>query len=405
MTALAPASPRQHRARSFPAAYWVLLAGWTLSRTGAVVVAFLAVYLSGARHLPAGAVAAVVAAFGAGWTVGMPLAGWVIDRAGPRAAIAAGLTATAALYAAIPHTRALPGLVAELAVVGLLFDCPRPALAAWVADLVPAESRPRAYGWQNAAANLGAIAAGVLGGYLAARRMGVLFLADAAGCLLFAAVVLLLPGAPRAAHHPAPDEGPVPGLRWRAVLGSRRLLAVTALTLGTLTIYQQLGYGVPLAMHAAGLPPAAYGLVVIVNGAAVVVAQPLLQRVLDRAGPLLCCTCGALLMGGGMAGNVFAHSAGGFVAATLVWTPAEILLMVAGASYVAGLAPARARGRYLGVWSTAVGGSALLAPVAGAAAFQAGPGVLWVGCGALGAVCAAGCLLLARAEPARGGAS
>jgi hypothetical protein len=57
------------------------------------------------------------------------------------------------------------------------------------------------------------------------------------------------------------------------------------------------------------------------------------------------------------------------------------------------------------VWSSAVGGSALLAPLAGAAAWQAGPGALWVGCGALGVVCAAGCLLLNRVEHHDGGAA
>ncbi|MFD7736468.1 MFS transporter [Kitasatospora phosalacinea] len=380
----ATAPPPTPAAARFPFAFWVLVAGFGVSRIGAVLVPYLTLYLVTRLHLSIAAAGQVLAVFGVGWVLGQPLAGAAADRVGRKATIIGGLAATAAAYALLARATTVPELMALAAVIGLVFDAPRTAIGAWIADLVPAERRARGYGVQYWALNVGGALSGVVGGYLASSHITWLCLVDAATCVVFALAVLPLPGSGRPTGH----RGGEPVERHQA-LRDRRLLAFTALSLGVLTVYQQMVYGVPLAIHADGLSAGVYGAVNVANALAVLALQPLLQPWMDRTAPLRVCAAGAAAIGLGMGANAFAHSTAGYVGAAVVWTVGEIAFCVGAAAYVSALAPDGARGRYLGIWGSAFGGSALLAPLLGAAALNLGTGWLWAGSAMLAALCAA----------------
>ncbi|QKW20596.1 MFS transporter [Kitasatospora sp. NA04385] len=368
----------------FPLAFWVLAAGFGVSRTGAVLVPYLTLYLVTSLHLSAAQAGTVLAVFGVGWVLGQPLAGAAADRLGRKTTIAGALAATAAAYALLARATTVPELMTLAAVIGLVFDAPRTAVGAWIADLVPAERRARGYGIQYWALNVGGALSGVVGGYLASSHITWLCAVDAATCTVFALAILALPGGKR----PAGRGGTNPSGQHQA-LRDGRLLAFSALSLGVLTVYQQMVYGVPLAIHADGLSAGVYGAVNVANALAVLALQPLLQPWMDRTAPLRVCAAGAAAIGLGMGANAFAHSTAGYVGAAVVWTVGEITFCVGAAAHVSSLAPDSARGRYLGIWGSAFGGSALLAPLLGAAALDLGTGWLWAGSALLAALCAA----------------
>ncbi|MFH0245989.1 MFS transporter [Streptomyces sp. HK10] len=120
-----------------PAAYWTLVAGFTICRSGCVVVPFLSLYLVRQQHFSAADAAQVSAAFGAGWAIGPAIAGWLADRIGRRQTLLVTLSAVTMVYLLLPALHTLPVLTAAAFAVGLLFDAPRPAVLALVADLVP----------------------------------------------------------------------------------------------------------------------------------------------------------------------------------------------------------------------------------------------------------------------------
>ncbi|MFD7954400.1 MFS transporter [Streptomyces ardesiacus] len=80
--------------------------------------------------------AQVSAAFGAGWAIGPAIAGWLSDRIGRRRTLLVTLSAVTTVYLLLPALHTLPALTAAAFAVGLLFDAPRPAVLALVADLV-----------------------------------------------------------------------------------------------------------------------------------------------------------------------------------------------------------------------------------------------------------------------------
>jgi MFS family permease len=392
-----PSAPAGHGSGRRPRTYWLLVGGYALSRTGAVVIPFLAVAMV-QRGLTQNAAAEIVTAFGAGWLLGQPLAGWCTDRLGCRATIITSLATTGTCYLFLSTTTALPVLLGLVVVIGAFCDASRTAVTAWIADLVPQQQLANSFGVQYWLTNLGTAASGAVGGYLAAGHLGQLCLADATACALFAALVASLP-APHSPHAAQPGSASPKATPYRAVLTDLRLVAFTLVSLAVFSIYLQMLYGLPLDMHDQGLPVTAYGAINVTNGLIVLVLQPLLQRWINSQAPLLVCAAGALLLGCGMGLNAMVHSQFGFCTTAVIWTCGEILWGIAATTHVTGLAPETARGRYLGVWGTALGGAMLIAPLAGAFALARGPGWLWGGCAALGAASAATVLALLHRPP------
>jgi MFS family permease len=384
-----------------PAAYWMLVAGFTICRSGCVVVPFLSLYLVRQQHFSAADAAQVSAAFGAGWAIGPAVAGWLADRVGRRPTLLVALTAVSAVYLTLPALQTLVALTAAALAVGLLFDAPRPAVLALVADLVPEQARGRAYARLYWASNIGAGVAGAVGTALADHHITALFYIAATSNLTFAATVLICKiGAETAAktHH---GRAASSATGYRALLHDGRFLALCGLTLLYLCSYQQVLFGLPVAMDRDGLNPSAYGIISLINAIGVVAFQPLLQPWIDRRTPLVVCAAGAITLGLGMGGNLGARqSLTGYGLAAAVWTLGEVLFFSSVMTVVERLAPNDARGRYTGIWSTTMGISALIAPMISSAALNVGgPRLMWVTSLALGLLAAIGLLALEQRGP------
>ncbi len=185
-----------------PRPFWYLMAGTFVNRIGYVVEPFLALYLAGPRGLSPTTVGVVLACFGAGSFVSQIVGGYLADRIGRRMTMVIGMAGTAACFTVLASVRQLALIAVAATLTGLLIDVYRPALSAAVADLVPAEARPRAYALIYWAINLGVAVAGILGGLLADRSYWLLFMVDAVTCLGFAVIIA------RAVPETRPKSGP-----------------------------------------------------------------------------------------------------------------------------------------------------------------------------------------------------
>ncbi|MFD8664878.1 MFS transporter (plasmid) [Streptomyces microflavus] len=389
-------APR-HRPPSLqaPAAYWILVAGFTICRSGCVVVPFLSLYLVRQQHFSAADAAQVSAAFGAGWTLGPAVAGWLTDRIGRGKTLLLALSAVTAVYLTLPTLQTLAALTIAAFAVGLLFDAPRPAVLALVADLVPEAARGRAYGRLYWASNIGTGIAGAIGTLLADANITSLFYVAALSNGAFAATVLIcrIGALPPSATPPSSAAA-----GYRTMLRDGPFLALTGLTLLYLCSYQQVLFGLPVAMDSDGLAPSNYGLISLINAIGVIALQPILQPWIDRHTPLVVCALGAVTLGLGMGGNLGAQqSLLGYGFAAVAWTLGEVLFFSSVMTVVERLAPADARGRYTGIWASTMGVSALLAPLISSAALHAGgPELMWTMSLALGVLAAVGLLALKR---------
>jgi MFS family permease len=350
------------------------MAGTFVNRIGYVVEPFLALYLVGPRHLTATTVGVVLACFGAGSFASQILGGYLADRFGRRFTLVLGMAGTAVCFMLLASVRDLALIAVAAVFTGLFIDLYRPALTAAVADLVPAHARPRAFALIYWTINLGVATAGILGGLLADRSYWLLFAADAVTCLAFAVIIA------RAVPETRPQSTDGQGGGYARVLTDGVAMGLfVAILLGTTVFMQQL-VTLPLAVRASGLSASAYGVIYAVNPITVILAQPLVMRVVDRLRVVPTMAASVALIGVGFGLTAFADSVPLFAVTVLIWTVGEIGFNAVGPALIVEIAPPELRGRYSGLIGTAFGAAALFGPLAGTWLFGITPDVLWLSC-------------------------
>jgi MFS family permease len=357
-----------------PRPFWHLMVGTFVNRIGFVVVPFLALYLAGPRHLTPTTVGVVLACFGAGSFVSQIVGGYLADRFGRRTTLMVGMVGTAACFILLASVRHLALIAVAATLTGLLLDVYRPAMSAAVADLVPGHARPRAYALIYWAINLGVAVAGILGGLLADRSYWLLFIVDAVTCLGFA--VIIAHAVPETRPKPTPGES---GSYARALRDGIAVGLFVSILLST-TVYMQQFVTLPLAVRATGLTASAYGVIYAVNPITVIVAQPLVMRLIDHLRVVPTMAASALVVGVGFGLTAFADSVPLFALTVVIWTIGEIGFNAVAPALIAEIAPPELRGRYNGLVGTAFGAASLLGPLAGTWLFGIGQGLLWVVC-------------------------
>ncbi|MFD7656091.1 MDR family MFS transporter [Actinosynnema sp. NPDC059797] len=394
MTAAPPGFLRV-RLGGLPRPFWVVWAGTLANRLGTMVLPFLSLYLTSDRGLSVTEAGAVLALVGIGQVFSPLIGGVLADRVGRRATLTGGLLATGAAMVAVGYATDVVVLLGLALLLGLVLDLFRPAVQAIVADLVPPDDRPRAYGLLLWAINLGFSIAMVLGGSLAGAGYLPLFWVDAGTCALFALLVWRAVPETRGTRAGGDPGGLADVLRDRVMLG------VVGLTVLVAFAFLQSLATLPLAMREDGLSPAAYGVVMAVNGIVVVVVQPLIGHRLGGFDRSRLLAAGMAVLGVGTGATALAATTPVYALCMVVWTLGEVLVHSVGAAVVADLAPAHLRGRYNGAYGTAWGLAAFLAPLGGTQLLVLGAPVLWTTCLVLCLAAAAGQLALGPAVRAR----
>jgi predicted MFS family arabinose efflux permease len=270
---------------------------------------------------------------------------------------------------------------------------------AFVADVVPAGERVRAFGLLYWAINLGFAIAPVLGGVVAHWSYRALFIGDAATMAIYGVIVLA--GVRESRPPTTAEERAAASLA--SVLRDRTFMIFVGLTILLALVFWQ--STVTLAAHFTrqGYGAATFGMVASANGVLIIVSQPWLTARVRNLDPSRVFAISALFAGVGMGLHGLVAVVALHVVAVLLWTVGEILESAFFASTVSALAPVAARGRYQGVFGVSFGIGAALGPPAGAQAVALG-GVQapWVGAFVLGLVAALGFMLTARGRRARG---
>ncbi|MFK0157937.1 MFS transporter [Streptomyces sp. NPDC090493] len=323
-------------------------------------------------HLDTAVVSTVLALWGAGWFIGQVLCGWLADRVGRRATLVGAMTVAAVGFPFLAEARTPQSLGVAAVMSGLVYDAPRPIVAALVADTVPDEpGRARITGWRHFAVNLGAATTGLVGGALAEPvGIPVLFWCNAVVCGAFAVVALRVvppPSSGPSLRHGTHRQAFTDPLLWLLWLASLLILIPVAALFSVL----------PMMMAQDNLPPTAYGWTQAASAAAVIVLSPLLNPLLVRRArhptPMvgLLSTSG-IILGAGMGSAGLASSTVGYGVAAALAVPGEIIAFVAATDILNRIAPQQSRGVYAGIWGTTLAGAVVCAPALGGWALALG---------------------------------
>ncbi|MGC4769371.1 MDR family MFS transporter [Micromonospora sp. DT44] len=388
----------QDTAGELPGSFWYLWAGLLINRAGAFAMLFLSLYLTDARGASAALAGVVVGAYGAGGAVGVLFGGVLADRWGRRSTLLAAHLATATLMVALAFSRPLPLIAAFAALVGVAHSMPGPALVAAIVDVVPAERRSRAFNLEFWALNLGMAVASLLAGLVAEASFTALFLVDAGATLTAAAVIgWKVPETLRRADPVAPTGQPSPAQPRRpgllTVLSDRIFLVFVGLTFVLAVLTLQTSTIMPLAMRADGLGPSAYGVVVALGGALIVVGQLFVPRLIDRRRKAVVLAASTALLAVGFGVLAVADHLAVYLGAAVVWTVGSMLAAPPNAQINADLAPPDLRARYQSVFYLTFPAAAFVAPMLGGVSLQYLGDRHWLIVGGLGVLTAVGHLL------------
>ncbi|MEU4402461.1 MFS transporter [Micromonospora orduensis] len=386
-------------AGGLPATFWYLWAGLLINRAGAFAMLFLSLYLTDARGASEALAGTVVGAYGAGGAVGVLLGGVLADRWGRRSTLLAAHLVTAALMVALAFSRPLLLIAALSALVGVVHSMPSPAFVAAIVDVVPAHRRSRAFNLQFWAFNLGMAVASLLAGVLAEASFTALFLVDA-GATLTAAVVIgwkvpetLRRAAPTVDLGTPTESGRTrrPGLH--TALTDRTFLVFVGLTFVLAVLTLQTSTIMPLAMRSDGLGPSAYGVVVALGGALIVIGQLFVPRLIDRHRKDVVLAVSTALLALGFGALAVADDLVVYLGAAVVWTVGSMLAAPPNAQINADLAPPQLRARYQSVFYLTFPAAAFVAPTLGGVSLQYLGDRHWLIVGGLGLLAALGHLL------------
>lgn len=253
-------------------------------------VPYTFVYVSQVRGLGAGVAGVVLATFAVAALFVLPFTGRAIDRRGPVPVAVAGTVLAACGSLGLGLSGSEPVVILAAGALGAGISVVQPALATTIVWCSTTATRSRAFATQFFLANLGLGVGGLMGGLIVDTAHPSsfirLFAIEAAMFLVLGAVVATV-RLPR----PAPAGGPVPGggagaagggwgllLRHRAMV----LLCVLGFVL-FFACYGQFESGLSaFAVSVTRISPAMLGVALAANTAAIVLAQFVVLRLVER---------------------------------------------------------------------------------------------------------------------------
>ncbi len=368
---------------TYPRTFWLLVAGTLVNRVGLLVLPFLSLYLTGARGLTVGQATFIISLHGAGSFAAGVAGGSLSDAVGRRTVLVGSLGGGAALMLLIPQMTGFWTLAAIVGAYGFVGEMYRPAVSAVVADTVDPARQKRAFALLYWAINVGAAIGPAIGGVLAEHSFSLLFSLDAASMAIYALVILLAVPESRPARLEAAGAEPRPGALATA-LRDPVLMGYTAVTFAVGTAFGQSYTTLPLVMRADGLTPGAFGAVLALNGALVVLLSLPVARWLETRHTSGLLAAAAVLIALGVGSYAFAETTWAYAAGAVLWSLGEIAFLPIVPALVAARAPASLRGTYQGVYQSGWGLAHTVGPVAGGQVLaRFGADALWGGCLAL----------------------
>ncbi len=383
--------------QEFPAQYWLMFLGMLISTIGSSMIwPFLMIYASERLDLPMTALASLLTVNSAVGLVASFIAGPIVDRLGRKWVMVISLISNGAGFLLMSRADTLPAFAALMALQGAVNPLYRIGADAMMADMIGPAKRIEAYSLLRLSNNAGIAIGPAVGGFLAASSYNTAFYFAASGLTIYG---LLLAALARetlpmtAANDPGRFRQPA-GERFGGYGQVLRDRSFTSFTFAFwLTMLAAAMLWVLLAVYTKenfGLPESRYGLIPTTNALMVVFLQIPVTRVTKRFKMMPVLAVGAAFYAAGVASVALATGFWGFWTSMVVMTVGELIMVPTSSTFVANLAPADMRGRYMSVygltWSIAHG----VGPVLGGLLNDFfSPRAIWYGAGLIGLVSAA----------------
>ncbi|MGV3642487.1 MAG: MFS transporter [Adhaeribacter sp.] len=377
---------------------WMLAVVMFINRSGAMVVPFLSVYLTGHLHFSLQQVGLVLSLFGLGSMAGSFLGGYLTDRLGHFRVQFWSLILSGGLFVVLAQLRDFAFVATGIFILSTVAESLRPANSSSVTFYARPENLTRAFSLNRMAINLGFSIGPALGGLLATVSYQLLFYGDAFTCL-GAGLFFYLYFRRRSGHQGAAKTENQELPASRSPYRDWKFLLFVLLSCGFALTFFQFLFTLPLYYRQVHhLSEAQIGMLLALNGLVVFSLEMILvYSIGTRIRPAILISGGTLLVALSL---LLFNLVGGswilYVSMTIL-SIAEILAMPYMATIPVTRSQPQNRGRYMGLYNLSFSFSFILSPFLGTLLIDRyGYDTLWYSGAGLACLTAIGFFVLVR---------
>ncbi len=386
--------------QAYPRQFWLLFSGMLISTIGSSMIwPFLMIYVTEKLGLPLSVTTSLNTINAGAGLASVFIVGHLVDRMGRKWAMVISLILNGLVYLLQSQANSYLGFALVMGLAGAANPLYRVAADAMMADLLPKEKRISGYSLMRMSNNIGISIGPAIGGFLNSGSYGLAFYIAAGGMLAYGLLMLLfahetLPsreaGTASTSSQPEGPGGYGTVLRDKHFLNFVGLFTLVQFCAGTVWILLSV-----YAKHQYGVHENLYGWIPTTNAVMVVAFQLAVTTITRRFSALPVMAVGALFYAVATGSVGVGQGFWAFELSMVVMTIGELMIMPTASTYIANLAPADMRGRYMSFFSLSWGVASGLAPlIGGNLGDYLSPQATWFGAALVGVVAFAGFVTL-----------
>jgi len=370
----------------YPRQYWLMITGIVISTAGGSMIwPFLVIYAGNKLNMPLSTVAALISINAGTGLIASFIAGTLADKIGRKAVMVFSLTINGIAYLLLIGAETYLQFAGLMVLIGLSNPLYQVGADAMLADMIPSEKRTDAYAI-NRIANNAAFALGpAMGGFLATRSYNLAFYGASIGFITYSLLLffqaretLVIEGQPASSTRLTRQDV---FQSYSRVFQNRSFIIFVGLVSLGLIAPTMLWILMPVyAKTNFGIPEAVYGWIPTTNALMCVFIQYFVTRITRRYNTLPVVGVGILIYALGTGSVALMSHFWGFWLSMVVLTFGELTLVPTASKYVADIAPADLRGRYMSIHWLGWGLARTLSPIIGGALNDnISPQAIWIG--------------------------
>lgn len=365
-----------------PREVWLLALALFINRSGAMVLAFLALYLTEDIGFGEAGAGRMMSVYGIGAIVGNYAGGRLTNWVGSVRLQILMLFLSAPTYLAIPMFESWHGIAGAIFLMSLFSEAVRPPNSTAIAQFTPLQLHPKAYALQRMAANLGISLGPAIGGYLADIDYVLIFVGDALSTLAGAATLIYFFGLSRysktmTAEQKLAVEKNVTTNTRSPLLDGKFLVFLGLVLFASIVFFQFFGMYPLYVRDHFGMSKPGIGKLYAINTVLIVLFEMVLIDYIRDYDPMKIIAWGSFLSCLGFGIMPFDSSIWFCVVSMVVITVGEMMSMPICAAWVGQRSERGNRSMYMGWYTMTYSLAVVIAPTAGGAIYEQDKDLFW----------------------------
>ena len=370
----------------YPRQYWLMITGIVISTAGgSMILPFLVIYAGNKLNMPLSTVAALISINAGTGLISSFIAGTLADKIGRKAVMVFSLAVNGIAYLLLIGAENYLQFAGLMMMIGASNPLYQVGADAMLADMIPSEQRTDAYAITRIANNAAFAVGPAMGGFLATRSYNLAFYGASIGFITYSLLLffqaretLVVAGQPASSARLTRQDV---FQSYSRVFQNRSFIIFVGLVSLGLIAPTMLWILMPVyAKTNFGIPEALYGWIPTTNAIMCVFIQYFVTHITRRYNTLPVVGVGILIYALGTGSVALMSHFWGFWLSMVVLTFGELTVVPTASKYVADIAPADLRGRYMSIHWLGWGLARTLSPIIGGALNDnISPHAIWIG--------------------------